>query len=245
MNLSERLTRQQEAASAPSTNAAAPAESKLVRALPDTGARQPARDAAAELKARVHGAVVSRLGAEIIYGSEGGDDLAERVRRAVREELSLDRTPLSRDERRLIEHEIADDVLGLRATRAASSATTPSPRSWSTAPDQIYDRAPGQDRRRPTSRFLDDEHLLRIIDRIVSRVGRRIDEASPMVDARLPDGSRVNAIIPPLALRRPVAHDPQVLARSVHGRGPHRLRHAHRRRRRSSSPRASAASSTS
>ena len=74
--------------------------------------RQPARDAAAELKARVHGAVVSRLGAEIIYGSEGGDDLAERVRRAVREELSLDRTPLSRDERRLIEHEIADDVLG-------------------------------------------------------------------------------------------------------------------------------------
>src|SRR5438128_3682363 len=52
-------------------------------------------------------------------------------------------------------------------------------------------------------RFDDDKHLMRIIDRIVSRVGRRIDESSPMVDARLPDGSRVNAIIPPLALDGP------------------------------------------
>src|SRR5215472_5728781 len=53
---------------------------------------------------------------------------------------------------------------------------------------------------RVETRFRDDRHLLQIIDRIVSRVGRRVDEASPMVDARLPDGSRVNAIIPPLAL---------------------------------------------
>src|SRR4029078_6395355 len=53
------------------------------------------------------------------------------------------------------------------------------------------------------STFVDDAHLLRIIDKIVSQVGRRVDEASPMVDARLPDGSRVNAIIPPLSLRGP------------------------------------------
>src|SRR5207237_1841019 len=52
--------------------------------------------------------------------------------------------------------------------------------------------------------FKDDAHLMQIIDRIVSRVGRRVDESSPMVDARLPDGSRVNAIIPPLALDGPV-----------------------------------------
>ena len=51
--------------------------------------------------------------------------------------------------------------------------------------------------------FRDDRHLMQIIDRIVSRVGRRVDESSPMVDARLPDGSRVNAIIPPLALDGP------------------------------------------
>ena len=69
-------------------------------------------------------------------------------------------------------------------------------------PDQVYVERDGRIEETETS-FLDDAHLLRIIDRIVSQVGRRIDEASPMVDARLPDGSRVNAIIPPLALRGP------------------------------------------
>ena len=83
---------------------------------------------------------------------------------------------------------------------------------------------------------------LRIIDKIVSQVGRRIDEASPMVDARLPDGSRVNAIIPPLALQRADADDPEVLARPVHDRRPDRVRHALRRRPRSSWPPASRAS---
>ena len=59
-----------------------------------------------------------------------------------------------------------------------------------------------------TASFRDDRHLLQIIDRIVSRVGRTVDESSPMVDARLPDGSRVNAIIPPLALDGPPFHSP-------------------------------------
>ena len=69
-----------------------------------------------------------------------------------------------------------------------------------------------------------------MIDRIVSRVGRRIDESSPLVDARLADGSRVNAIIPPLAVQRVVADHPQVLQGPVHRRRPDRLRHAVRRR---------------
>ncbi len=68
--------------------------------------------------------------------------------------------------------------------------------------DQLYIERAGRIEATDAS-FLDDAHLLRIIDRIVSQVGRRIDEASPMVDARLPDGSRVNAIIPPLSLRGP------------------------------------------
>ena len=67
---------------------------------------------------------------------------------------------------------------------------------------------------------------MRIIEKIVSQIGRRIDEASPMVDARLPDGSRVNAIIPPLALHRADADDPQVLARPVHDQRPHLVRDA-------------------
>ena len=68
--------------------------------------------------------------------------------------------------------------------------------------DRIYIERTGKiERTRAT--FVDNAHLLRIIDKIVSQVGRRVDEASPMVDARLPDGSRVNAIIPPLSLRGP------------------------------------------
>ena len=68
--------------------------------------------------------------------------------------------------------------------------------------DQLYVERAGKIEETEAA-FLDDAHVLRIIDRIVSQVGRRIDEASPMVDARLPDGSRVNAIIPPLSLRGP------------------------------------------
>ena len=68
--------------------------------------------------------------------------------------------------------------------------------------DQIYIERDGK-LERTTTTFADNAHLLRIIDKIVSQVGRRIDESSPMVDARLPDGSRVNAIIPPLSLRGP------------------------------------------
>ena len=65
-----------------------------------------------------------------------------------------------------------------------------------------------------TVTFNDESHLRRIINKIVAQVGRRIDESSPMVDARLPDGSRVNAIIPPLSLERPARDDPEVRAQT-------------------------------
>ena len=73
--------------------------------------------------------------------------------------------------------------------------------------------------------FLNDEHVLRIIDRIITPLGRRIDETSPRVDARLPDGSRVNAIIAPLSLIGPVITVRKFSQDAVHGRGPDRLRH--------------------
>src|SRR5436305_3383900 len=85
------------------------------------------------------------------------------------------------------------------------------------AAGRVYVERSGKSERTPV-RFVDDAHVLGIIDRIVSQVGRRVDEASPMVDARLPDGSRVNAIIPPLALRGPTltirkfSPDPYTLA---------------------------------
>ena len=77
--------------------------------------------------------------------------------------------------------------------------------------------------------FQNDDHVMRIIDRIVAPIGRRVDESSPMVDARLPDGSRVNAIIPPLSPRRPGHHHPEVLGLALHGRRPDPVRHRHAR----------------
>ena len=120
---------------------------------------------------------------------------------AVTEQLALDRTPLTREERRRIVREIADDVLGygpLEELLRDDSITE----VMVNRHDMVFIEREGRIERTDVS-FADNAHLLRIIDKIVSQVGRRIDESSPMVDARLPDGSRVNAIIPPLALKGP------------------------------------------
>src|SRR5437660_4430923 len=157
-------------------------------------------DPYAELKTRIHHACIARLGPEL-FATEASGDIPERVLRAVMEQLALDRTPLTREERRKLVREIADDILGygplepyLRDTAVTEIMVN--------GPNQVYIERAGKLEMTNTS-FLDDAHLMRIIDKIVSPIGRRIDESSPMVDARLPDGSRVNAIIPPLALRGP------------------------------------------
>jgi pilus assembly protein CpaF len=158
-------------------------------------------DPYAELKTRVHHACIAKLGPEL-YTAETTADLTERVLRAVTEQLALDRTPLTREERRQLVREIADDILGygpLEPLLRDDSITEVMVNSA----DMIYIERAGKIEKTTTA-FVDDAHLLRIIDKIVSQVGRRVDESSPMVDARLPDGSRVNAIIPPLSLRGPV-----------------------------------------
>ena len=164
------------------------------------GERSKTADPYAELKTRVHHAVIARLGPEL-FASESAEDLSERVLRAVMEQLALDRTPLTREERRQIVKEITDDILGygpLEPFLQDDSVTEVMVNGY----DKIYIERSGKIEGTPAS-FVDDAHLMRIIDKIVSQVGRRVDESSPMVDARLPDGSRVNAIIPPLALRGP------------------------------------------
>src|SRR5947209_653602 len=174
-----------------------------------------ATDPYAELKTRVHHAVIATLGAEL-FKQEANEDLSERVLRSVTEQLALDRTPLTRDERRQIVREITDDILGygpLEPFLRDDSVTE----VMVNAHDKIYVERSGK-LERTSAGFVDNAHLLRIIDKIVSQVGRRVDEASPMVDARLPDGSRVNAIIPPLALRGPTltirkfARDPYTMS---------------------------------
>jgi pilus assembly protein CpaF len=157
-------------------------------------------DPYAELKTRVHHACIAKLGPEL-FTAETTGDLSERVLRAVTEQLALDRTPLTRDERRQLVREITDDILGygpLEPLLRDDSVTE----VMVNGADRIYIERNGKIERAGVT-FVDDAHLLRIIDKIVSSVGRRVDEASPMVDARLPDGSRVNAIIPPLSLRGP------------------------------------------
>jgi pilus assembly protein CpaF len=172
-------------------------------------------DPYAELKTRVHHAVIATLGAEL-FKQDANEDLSDRVLRTVTEALALDRTPLTREERRQLVREITDDILGygpLEPFLRDDSVTEVMVNAF----DRIYVERHGKLERTQGS-FADNAHLLRIIDKIVSQVGRRVDESSPMVDARLPDGSRVNAIIPPLALRGPTltirkfARDPYTMS---------------------------------
>jgi pilus assembly protein CpaF len=156
-------------------------------------------DPYAELKARIHHACIAKLGPELFKQDEA--ELGDSVFKAVTEELTLAGIPLTKEERRELVKQLTDDILGygpLEQLLADDSITE----VMVNAPDRVYIERSGKIERTPV-RFVDDAHVMRIIDKIVSQVGRRVDEASPMVDARLPDGSRVNAIIPPLALTGP------------------------------------------
>ncbi len=167
---------------------------------PDQPSEGAPADPYAELKTAVHHAVIARLGPEL-FKRETTEDLSERVLHAVTEQLAIDRTPLTREERRQIVREITDDILGygpLEPLLQDDSVTEVMVNAF----DRVYVERAGKIEK-TSAGFVDNSHLLRIIDKIVSQVGRRIDESSPMVDARLPDGSRVNAIIPPLSLRGP------------------------------------------
>src|SRR2546423_2333794 len=172
----------------------------LARQVPAEDAQERTVDPYAELKTRIHHACIAKLGTEL-FKRETTEDLSERVLRTVTEQLALDRTPLTREERRQVTREITDDILGygpLEPLLRDDSITEVMVNDF----DRIYVERSGKIERTQVA-FVDNAHLLRIIDKIVSQVGRRIDEASPMVDARLPDGRRVTAIIPPLSLKGP------------------------------------------
>src|SRR5262245_31795215 len=165
-----------------------------------TTVRARPRDPHAELKTKIHRTCIARLGSAFL-SLEGGDDLARQVRSIVAEELSKEETPLSPSDRADLERHIADDILGYGPLEPYLADPTVT-EVMVNGNDQIYIERNGKIEE-TEGPFLDYGDLLRIIDRSVSQGGRRIDEASPMVDARLPDGSRVNAIIPPLALTGP------------------------------------------
>jgi len=181
--------------------AAEPTITRIESATRDAQPEARSVDPYAELKTRIHHACIAKLGPEL-FSSQTNEDLTDRVLRVVTEQLALDQTPLTREERRQVVREITDDILGYGPLEPLLREDSIS-EVMVNGPDRIYVERAGKIEL-SKSTFVDDAHLLRIIDKIVSQVGRRVDESSPMVDARLPDGSRVNAIIPPLSLRGPV-----------------------------------------
>jgi pilus assembly protein CpaF len=162
-----------------------------------TPAPAPPNDALARLKDRVGKALFERMGSRMNDPSLSEDALRTIVLGELDEVVEEENVPLSTEERQRLTAELADDVLGYGPLQRLLDDPAVS-EIMVNGPDAIYVERSGKLERTAT-RFTSEEHLRRVIDRIVSRVGRRIDESSPLVDARLADGSRVNAIIPPLA----------------------------------------------
>ncbi len=153
-----------------------------------------------EIKGRIHRQLLDRLNLASI-DSLAREEVVGEIRKVVHELLTREAVPLNLDEREDLVEQILDEIFGLGPIEPLLKDPTISDILVNTY-CQVYIERNGK--LEPTDvRFKDDRHLRQIIDRIVSAVGRRIDDSSPMVDARLADGSRVNAIIPPLAIDGP------------------------------------------
>jgi pilus assembly protein CpaF len=154
-----------------------------------------------EMKSRLHRAIINRMDLTKL-GQLEPEQLHAEVARLAEGLLAAENAPLSTVERDRLVEEVRHELFGLGPLEPLLADPTVSD-ILVNAPNNIYIERRGKLERTGVE-FKDDEHLMRVIERIVSSVGRRIDESSPMVDARLKDGSRVNAIIPPLALDGPV-----------------------------------------
>jgi pilus assembly protein CpaF len=151
-------------------------------------------------KAEIHRTLISKLDLEKL-SRVNSNQARQAVSGIVKEIIADQRVPLNFDEQEKIQADLLDEVFGLGPLEPLLRDPKISDILVNDK-DHVFVEKGGLLQKVSTT-FRDDRHLLQIIDRIVSRVGRRVDESSPMVDARLPDGSRVNAIIPPLALDGP------------------------------------------
>lgn len=153
-----------------------------------------------DLKGTLHSKVINEIDLESLNRLQE-DAARDQLRDITLDLLQREKTPLTMTEREQLVTEILDEVFGLGPLQPLLADPTISDILVNGA-FEVYVERRGK-LHRVNIRFSDEDHLMRIIDRIVSRVGRRVDESSPMVDARLRDGSRVNVIIPPLALDGP------------------------------------------
>ncbi|TMK36266.1 MAG: CpaF family protein [Actinobacteria bacterium] len=169
--------------------------------LADRLAKAQQRDRISEVRARVQERLVESLGPRLYDATLSDTELEGLVHQRLRELLDDEEGPLSAQEKLLIVRQIGDSVLGLGPLEPFvrdPEVTEIMVNNW----DTIYVERAGKLYWTGT-KFHDEQQLRRTIDKIVGKVGRRVDEASPYVDARLPDGSRVNAVIPPLAIDGP------------------------------------------
>jgi pilus assembly protein CpaF len=154
-----------------------------------------------ELKFTLHKKLLDRINLEAL-SSMANERVRAEIRSAVATLIEGEKTPLSLVEKDRVIEEILDEVFGLGPLEPLLQDPTVSD-ILVTGPHLVYVERAGKLHRTPVE-FKDNNHLLRIIEKIVSRVGRRVDESSPLVDARLPDGSRVHAAIPPVAVDGPL-----------------------------------------
>ena len=171
--------------------------SHQLRPVPNTRG-EATKDRFEDLKESVHSELLQQLGPQLYDANLGISELESKVRGVLADVLATTNRPLTRVDRERITQEIADDILGygplepyLRDNDVAEVMVNGPFSIWLERKGKLV---------KVDGKFKDEAHLRRTIDKIVSRIGRRVDESSPMVDARLPDGSRVNAVVPPLAI---------------------------------------------
>ncbi|HMA42598.1 MAG TPA: CpaF family protein [Gemmatimonadales bacterium] len=167
------------------------------------GARPPAEQSSvtmSQIKTRVHRRILERLNLSNLDKLDR-EEVVAAITKVVQDLVAQEQLPLNLGEREQLVRQVVDEIFGLGPLESLMQDPEVADILVNTH-DQVFVERHGK--LLPTDvRFQDDRHLLQVIDRIVSAVGRRIDDSSPMVDARLPDGSRVNAIIPPLAIDGP------------------------------------------
>jgi pilus assembly protein CpaF len=212
MGLQERISRSR-AAAAQNGHAAPNGPASIQSAPPvdaveesDVSPEEAARikrehDRFADLRRHIHEGLVRTLGPQLYDANLSEKDLELRVRDELRKALEAEASPMSAADRTRLVTDTLDDILGHGPIERYIQDDTVT-EVMVNGYDAVYVEREGKVRRTPTT-FLDDGHLRRTIEKIVARVGRRIDESSPYVDARLPDGSRVNAILPPIAVDGP------------------------------------------
>ncbi len=165
--------------------------------------KQSKRDANnAELRHRIHEQLIEELGPILFDTRLSEDDLRRKVNDQLHAAIAAERVPLSAADKAQLIQDVSDDILGygpidrLLRDEAVTEIMV-------NGPDMTFVERNGKLALDESIKFIDGDHVRRVIDKIVSAIGRRVDESTPMVDARLPDGSRVNAVISPLAIGGP------------------------------------------